>query len=60
MLFRSDNLLPKDTLIWGFARSSLTDNDLRDRLRPNHHILYLLDNDKFARMLPRRIRSGFL
>ena len=29
-----DNLLPKDTLIWGFARSSLTDNDLRDRLRP--------------------------
>jgi glucose-6-phosphate 1-dehydrogenase len=29
-----DNLLPKDTLIWGFARSSLTDDDLRDRLRP--------------------------
>jgi glucose-6-phosphate 1-dehydrogenase len=29
-----DNLLPKDTLIWGYARSSLTDDDLRDRLRP--------------------------
>jgi len=29
-----DNLLPKDTLIWGYARSRLTDDDLRDRLRP--------------------------
>lgn len=29
-----DNLLPKDTTIWGYARSDLTDDDLRDRLRP--------------------------
>lgn len=29
-----DNLLPKDTVIWGFARSNLTDDELRDRLRP--------------------------
>jgi glucose-6-phosphate 1-dehydrogenase len=29
-----DNLLPKDTVIYGYARSSMTDQDLRDRLRP--------------------------
>ena len=29
-----DNLLPKNVIIYGFARSKLTDNDLRDRLRP--------------------------
>jgi glucose-6-phosphate 1-dehydrogenase len=29
-----DNLLPKDTLIWGYARSSMTDDELRDRIRP--------------------------
>jgi glucose-6-phosphate 1-dehydrogenase len=29
-----DNLLPKNTMIWGFARSQLTNDDLRDRLRP--------------------------
>lgn len=29
-----DNLLPEKTAIWGYARSSLTDDDLRDRLRP--------------------------
>ena len=29
-----DGLLPDDTIIWGFARSKLTDDDLRDRLRP--------------------------
>lgn len=29
-----DNLLPEATNIWGYARSDLTDDDLRDRLRP--------------------------
>jgi glucose-6-phosphate 1-dehydrogenase len=29
-----DNLLPKDTLIWGYARSKMTDDELRDRIRP--------------------------
>lgn len=29
-----DNLLPKNTLIWGYARSAMTDDELRDRLRP--------------------------
>jgi len=29
-----DNLLPDKTTIWGYARSDLTDDDLRDRLRP--------------------------
>lgn len=29
-----DNLLPQKTAIWGYARSDLTDDDLRDRLRP--------------------------
>lgn len=29
-----DNLLPSDTKIWGFARSKLTNDDLRARLRP--------------------------
>lgn len=31
----SDGLLPDDTSIWGYARSKLTDDDLRDRLRPH-------------------------
>ena len=35
-----DNLFPKDTLIWGYARSPMTDDELRDRLRP-----YLLGSD---------------
>jgi len=30
----NDNLLPKDTIIWGFARSKITDAELRQRLRP--------------------------
>eukprot|EP00529_Nitzschia_sp_RCC80_P003578 CAMPEP_0113477456 /NCGR_PEP_ID=MMETSP0014_2-20120614/20214_1 /TAXON_ID=2857 /ORGANISM="Nitzschia sp." /LENGTH=1047 /DNA_ID=CAMNT_0000370545 /DNA_START=30 /DNA_END=3173 /DNA_ORIENTATION=- /assembly_acc=CAM_ASM_000159 len=30
----ADDLLPPDTTIWGYARSKLTDDDLRDRLRP--------------------------
>lgn len=29
-----DNLLPAATSIWGYARSDLTDDGLRDRLRP--------------------------
>ena len=29
-----DNLMPKNTRIFGFARSNLTDDDLRERLRP--------------------------
>jgi glucose-6-phosphate 1-dehydrogenase len=29
-----DKLLPRQTRIWGFARSQLTDQDLRDRLLP--------------------------
>jgi glucose-6-phosphate 1-dehydrogenase len=29
-----DNLLPKDTMIVGYARSQLSDDELRDRLRP--------------------------
>jgi glucose-6-phosphate 1-dehydrogenase len=29
-----DNMLPASTTIWGYARSSMTDDDLRDRLRP--------------------------
>jgi glucose-6-phosphate 1-dehydrogenase len=29
-----DNLLPKNSKIWGFARSKMSDEDLRDRLRP--------------------------
>lgn len=32
-LYRSD-LLPKDTRIWGIARSSLTHDELRQKLRP--------------------------
>jgi 6-phosphogluconate dehydrogenase len=30
-----DNLLPKHTRIWGFARSDMSDEELRDRLRPH-------------------------
>lgn len=29
-----DNLLPQNVTIWGYARSNLSDEDLRDRLRP--------------------------
>ena len=29
-----DKLLPDDFVIWGYARSKLTDDDLRERLRP--------------------------
>jgi glucose-6-phosphate 1-dehydrogenase len=29
-----DNLLPKNTTIYGYARSNMTSQDLRDRLRP--------------------------
>lgn len=29
-----DNLLPEKTAIWGYARSDLSDDDLRERLRP--------------------------
>lgn len=45
-----DNLLPKNTLIWGFARSNLTDDDLRSRLRP-----YLQKTDHSAHVV-----EGFL
>ena len=37
-----DNLLPKDTVIWGFARSAMKHNDLRDKLRP-----FLLKNGEY-------------
>jgi 6-phosphogluconate dehydrogenase len=30
----ADELLPKNTGIWGYARSKLTDDDLRTRIRP--------------------------
>lgn len=30
----ADNLLPQDTVIYGYARSPMTDDQLRDRLRP--------------------------
>jgi glucose-6-phosphate 1-dehydrogenase len=30
----ADDLLPKNTKIWGFARSQMTDDELRERLRP--------------------------
>jgi glucose-6-phosphate 1-dehydrogenase len=29
-----DNLMPENTVIWGYARSKMSDDDLRDRLRP--------------------------
>jgi glucose-6-phosphate 1-dehydrogenase len=29
-----DNFLPKNTLVVGYARSNLTDDDLRDKIRP--------------------------
>ena len=29
-----DGLLPENTVIWGYARSKLSDDDLRERLRP--------------------------
>jgi glucose-6-phosphate 1-dehydrogenase len=30
----ADRLLPENTLIWGYARSKLSDDELRDRVRP--------------------------
>jgi len=30
----NDHLLPKDTIIWGFARSKISDIELRQKLRP--------------------------
>ena len=36
-----DGLLPDNTTIWGYARSKLTDDELRDRLRP-----FLLKSDR--------------
>lgn len=35
-----DNFLPKNTIIYGYARSKMTDEDLRERLRP-----FLLETD---------------
>ena len=29
-----DGLLPDDTVVWGYARSKLTDDELRERIRP--------------------------
>eukprot|EP01068_Selenidium_serpulae_P020065 Selendium_serpulae@DN7873_c0_g1_i1.p1 len=29
-----DNLLPDELVIWGFARTQMTDDQLRDKLRP--------------------------
>jgi glucose-6-phosphate 1-dehydrogenase len=29
-----DDLLPDDTVVWGYARSKLSDDELRERLRP--------------------------
>jgi glucose-6-phosphate 1-dehydrogenase len=29
-----DNLLPVSTTVWGYARSDMTDDDLRNRIRP--------------------------
>ena len=29
-----DNFLPEDTIIWGFARTSMAHYDLRDEIRP--------------------------
>lgn len=43
-----DNLLPKNAKIWGFARSALTDDQLRDRLRP-----FLLKTDHSAEVVER-------
>lgn len=48
----ADDLLPENTIIWGYARSKLSDEDLRDRLRP-----YLVKNnnektvDRFLNMV---------
>jgi glucose-6-phosphate 1-dehydrogenase len=41
-----DNLLPKNTTIWGFARSQMTNDELRDRLRP-----FLLKTDHSAEIV---------
>jgi glucose-6-phosphate 1-dehydrogenase len=30
----ADGLLPKDCVIWGYARKAMSDDELRDRLRP--------------------------
>jgi glucose-6-phosphate 1-dehydrogenase len=43
-----DNLLPKSTVIWGYARSKMTNEDLRDRLRP-----FLLKTDHAPEVVER-------
>jgi glucose-6-phosphate 1-dehydrogenase len=40
----ADNLLPKDLSIWGYARSDLGDDGLRDRVRP--FLMKEADDDK--------------
>eukprot|EP00594_Rhizosolenia_setigera_P006475 CAMPEP_0178950092 /NCGR_PEP_ID=MMETSP0789-20121207/6449_1 /TAXON_ID=3005 /ORGANISM="Rhizosolenia setigera, Strain CCMP 1694" /LENGTH=702 /DNA_ID=CAMNT_0020630757 /DNA_START=53 /DNA_END=2161 /DNA_ORIENTATION=- len=40
----AQDLLPKDTMIWGYARSQMTNEDLRNRLRP-----YLLKSTTYKR-----------
>jgi glucose-6-phosphate 1-dehydrogenase len=42
----ADHLLPKDVTIFGFARSAMTDDELRDRLRP-----YLEKSNQHAKNL---------
>lgn len=49
-----DNLLPKNTNIWGFARSKLSDEDLRERLRP-----FLLKTDHSAEVVDRFLLRCF-
>ena len=39
-----DNLLPETTVIWGYARSGMSHDDLRDRLRP--YLLQSGDHDE--------------
>lgn len=46
-----DNMLPVSTLIVGYARSNLTDDELRDRLRP-----FLLETDHSAEVVERFLR----
>jgi hypothetical protein len=43
-----DNLLPKNTVIWGYARSKMTDEDLRNQLRP-----YLSKTDHSSEIVER-------
>ena len=49
-----DNLLPKQTVIYGYARSKLTDDELRDRLRP-----YLLKTDHSPDVVERFLQHCF-